>query len=133
PNDPLAQRLVHGQQGLPVFVLALNDLLNGAGPESAHRVGWGFLAGSARGPAIAAQVTTPEPGKAPKLTSFSRGSEVALVIRAIHEAQSLPQAQENDYDVQILRVPAALIEALWLKPRTQGADLLVPFHTRSRH
>ena len=131
PGDPLMEELAREKQGLKVWVLALEDLSNGAGLSGAQQVGWGFLAGGPGGHAIAAQITTSGADQKQELTAVAQGPEVALLIQSIHEAQDLAAVRNDSYELEILRIPGILLEAFWLKA-SQGPDLVVPFHTMSR-
>jgi hypothetical protein len=131
PADPLAEEMALQKQGLKVWVLALEDLSNGAGLNGARQVGWGFLAGSPGGRPIAAQITASGAGQKQELTAVAHGPEVALLIQSIHEAQSMAALQNDSYELELLRIPGILVEAFWMRA-SQGADLVVPFHTMSK-
>ena len=129
-TDELSSELAVGEQGIPVAILALGDLPNGVSVGTTHEAGWGFFAGTAAGPAIAAHIAQSEPAE--EMTGFSRGPEIAALIRALHEVETLPHVQANDYELWILRIPALLMESFWLKSQSGEPDLVVPFHTLSK-
>ena len=66
------------------------------------------------------------------MTSLSRDPLVGKAIQAIHEVESLPEVQQQNYELQVLRIPGILTEAFWLKSLTGAPDLIVPVLTRSR-
>ena len=131
PADPLAEEMAQQKQGLKVWVLALEDLSNGAGLNGARHVGWGFLAGSPAGRPIAAQITASGAGQKQELTAVAQGPEVGLLMQSMHDAQSMAALQNDSYELELLRIPGILVEAFWMRA-SQGADLVVPFHTTSK-
>jgi hypothetical protein len=135
-NDPLAKILKTTRIGLHIFTLGLRDIMNGAGLQDAKAAGWRFLAGDPSGEVVAADVIQPLPGAAQngaaKMTSLSRDPIIADAIRAVHEVEKLPEVQNKNYEIQVLRIPGLLIEAFWLKSQDAGADLIVPVLTRAR-
>src|SRR5205809_6210149 len=87
PSHPLSKELA-GSPGLEVFVLGLQDVLKPGFLDRAHSVGWRFLAGSVMGgPAVSAITTRSGDGHA--LTSFSAAHEIAGILQALHEVETL--------------------------------------------
>lgn len=130
-HDKVGPGLATAKTGLPVSVLALQDVLDGFRLDKAQPVGWGFLAGGPDSTAVAAQITRSEDDGSLVLTSLAHGPEIALLIKAIQDVALLPQVQADNYSVGIIRVPAILVEALWLKSASTAPDLVVTFHTLS--
>ena len=136
PNDPLAKVLKTTRLGLHIFTLGLRDIMNGAGLREAKAAGWRFLAGNLSGEVVAADIIQPLPGTAQngaaKMTSLSHDPVIADAIRAVNEVETLPEVQNRNYELQVLRIPGLLIEAFWLKSHDAGGDLIVPVLTRAR-
>jgi hypothetical protein len=121
---------------LHIFTLGLRDIVNGAGIEDAKPAGWRFLTGNpSSGDALSGDVIQPPadaPNAAPMMTGVSKDPLVGAAIQAIHEVETLPEVQDKNYDLQVLRIPGLLIEAFWLKSHEDGGDLIVPVLTRAR-
>jgi hypothetical protein len=133
PRDPLMGTLLQAPRGLHVFTLGLRDITDTTiGIQGAKSAGWRFLAGSPLGPAVSGDVIQPVAGGAPKMTGVSSDPLVAAAIRAVNEVETLPEVQRQNYELQVLRIPGALIEAFWLKSQIAGNDLAVPLLTRSK-
>lgn len=137
-------------EGLHVFDLQLQDLRSDAGLGAAAPVGWRFLA-SQPAPAIltkplkgkrlgddgpggntqedgvvAADVVQSASGGKPELVALLRDPRFSRALRAIQDVQNLPQVQDQDYELRVLRIPGILIEAFWLVSLGNQPDLLVP-------
>jgi hypothetical protein len=111
-----------------IYALDLKDVGLGTGIEHAKPVVWQFLLGSASGPAFAADVVHPLPGRPPKMTSLAHGPLIAMAIRASQEVEVLPEVQANNYELRRLWVSGLGIRAFWLKALDDRADLAVPYH-----
>ncbi|MCZ2075191.1 MAG: hypothetical protein HUU41_08570 [Bryobacteraceae bacterium] len=132
-GDPSPDVLLESRWGQQVFTLELQDIANGHGLGAAKPTSWRVLAGGETGPAVAASVTQPRSGAAPKMTSLGRGAKVERAFRAAQEIERLPEVLERDYELSVLSIPGLLMEAFWLKPAEGGPELIVPFLTLSRH
>ena len=133
-DDPLRDAFATTPIGLQIFTAGLNEIATGAGIQNAKPAGWRFLTGDLLDDAAAADVVQPSAGAAPapQMTSLSRDPLIAGAIRAIHEVETLPEVQAGVYELQVLRIPGLLIEALWLKSPDPNASLIVPVLTRAR-
>src|SRR2546429_2368554 len=130
PDDPLGPALHKAELGLHIFTLGLSNIANQEGFADAKSAGWRFLAGSSVGEAIAGDVMEIPPGTAPRMTSVSHDPLVGRAIQAVHELESLPEVHDQDYELNVVRIPGLLIEAFWLKSRGKGPDLVIPVLTR---
>jgi hypothetical protein len=117
--------LVDPQQ---IYVLAVSDISNGGGIADARPAVWEYLVGRAAGPAVAVCIAHPPKGKPPRMTSLTRGATPAEAIEATHQVERLAQVQTRDYELRRLRISGLSIGAFWLKARTGGRDLVVPYH-----
>jgi len=111
-----------------IYVLHLADVPRGTGIEHAKPVVWQFLLGSSTGPAFAADVAQPAPGRPPKMTSLARGHLIAKAIQASQEVEMLPEVQAHNYELRRLFIAGLVIRAFWLKSTEGRADLAVPYH-----
>jgi hypothetical protein len=111
-----------------IYALDLKDVRRGTGIEHAKPVVWQFLLGSASGPAFAADVGHPPPGRPPRMTSLARGPLIAKAIRTSQEVELLPQVQANNYELRRLWISGLSIHAFWLKSMDGRDDLMVPYH-----
>lgn len=124
PSD--VDRTVDPQQ---IYVLAVSDIADGGGIAKARPAVWEFLVGRAAGPAVAVCIAHPPKGQPPRMTSLTRGAIPAEALEATHQVERLPQVQTGDYELRRLRISGLSIGAFWLKARTGGRDLAVPYHT----
>jgi hypothetical protein len=106
----------------------LKNVVDNAGIDSAKPVGWRFIVPDGAGKSAAAHVHEQFDKKPPRMTSLSRGPELAEAIRIGENLHQLPHGQDKHYEARILRAPGACIEAYWLKPDS-GGGWLVPFIT----
>ena len=111
-----------------IYILGVSEIAKGAGIDHARPMVWEFLVGSAAGPAVAVNVAHPPPGTPPRMTSLTRGPIPAEALQATQDVERLPQVRARDYELRRLRISGLSIGAFWLRARTGGADLAVPYH-----
>jgi hypothetical protein len=132
PRDRRGDELRKAPIGLQIFILGLRDIAGGAGMQAATPAGWRFLAGNPSGDLASADVVEPPDGSPQVMTSLSHDPLIAGAIRALHEVETLPEVQNNDYALVVLRIPALLIEAFWLRSGQSDGDLIIPVLKRAR-
>src|SRR4051812_20564116 len=115
-----------------VYNVGLPDLAAGLGVANAKPSAWRFLAADVSGTAIAGEVPNATQDRGWLMTSLSHGPHIAAALQASVDLEALDEVQSLDYDLLTLRIPGLLIEAFWLKPRAGGAELVVPYITRSK-
>jgi hypothetical protein len=115
-----------------VFTVGLGDIAGNAGIQNAKPAGWRFLASGASGRVIAGEVPEASPDGTFSMTSLAHGPNVAASLQSAAQLDALDKAQAADYDLLTLRIPGLLVEAFWLKSRSGGADLVVPYVTRNK-
>jgi len=117
--------------GIQVFTLGLSDLetCRPLIESVAVAAGWQFLIGDPPGPAFSSEVYQPGSGM-PRVISLSSDKTNQETRWILGTLKHLPEVQNKDYQLQILRVPGLGIEAFWLKSSTPDQpDLVVPFHS----
>ncbi|HWZ32313.1 MAG TPA: hypothetical protein VNX18_13315 [Bryobacteraceae bacterium] len=130
--DRVPHDLPAGEIPQEIYVLDLKEIVKGAGPELAKPVVWQFLRGAASGPAIAADVAHPQPGKQSRLTSLARGPLINKSIESSRQVEKLPEVKRNNYELRRLSIPGLSIRVFWLKSLEAGVDLAVPYHNLHR-
>jgi hypothetical protein len=135
PNDQ-ALALLHGvQEGHRIYTLGLRDILTGTGLSGATLAGWQFIASNASSYA-AASVTFTAGGQALSMGSLSSSASgdttIQKLISAIQSGGLHPLFQQPGAELRLLKIPAVLVEAAWLKPALGDADLVAPYLTVSR-
>ena len=131
-DSPLAQGIRNRSlrmERLQVFTLALQDVLNGEGVRAAKAAGWRVVTVGV-GEVVASDVMeVPEK----RMTSLSRDPRLASMLRVVHGIDDLPEVQRGgDYELRLLRIPAVLVDALWLQSKTNAGDLIIPVLSAGR-
>jgi len=108
-----------------VYVLLLTDILEGRGLAAARLVGWRYILMEGRQAVAAAEVNTndTETEHAFALVQEGQGSQA---LEALANLEALPQVQNSDYELRLLRIPALMTISLWLHAEPGGADILTP-------
>ncbi|MBV8728883.1 MAG: hypothetical protein JO336_03650 [Acidobacteriia bacterium] len=137
PNDPLWSVMLEKFFALEQFNLDLDEF-NPAGPldSMVDESGWRFLAadGDLYGGVHVGSVIE---GLPPKVTGFSRDTEVLTAAESFDDLNTIPQVQQRAYEPRVLRVAWLRFEAFWLKPtpdtytspgvRDESQDLVIPY------
>ena len=123
-------------EGHQIFTLNPQEIAGGAGLDAAQAVGWrytvnqpsaGLLGGSAPATAEVAETDGVH-----RFSHLQQGWLADATRRAIAAAQSLPQVAGQPFELRLLRLPALLVDALWLKNTGGGEDLVVPIASLSK-
>jgi hypothetical protein len=107
-----------------VFVMDLDALLANRGLNSAHSVGWRYLV--ARGTQVVGAAETADRGESDsnRFSSLSRDPHVDRIAEAITSVESWSMGDDSEYELRLLRIPAAYSDNLWL--HASNGDYLVP-------
>jgi hypothetical protein len=112
-----------------VFSMGLQDLAAGGGLDSAKSTGWRYLvtpaAPTGESRAVAAADVN-EMGGSHQFAQWHEGWISEATHKAIEAAKQLPQVATGSYELRTLRLPALLLDALWLKDTTGNTDLIIP-------
>jgi hypothetical protein len=111
-----------------IYILSLQEIVQGKGIPDPKPMVWEFLIGTASGPAVAISVAHPAPGQPPRMTSVTRGSDPAEALQATRQVEKLPQVQARNYELRRLRIAGLSIGCIWLRALGAGPDLAVPSH-----
>jgi hypothetical protein len=110
-----------------IFSLGLKDIAEGGDILGRARlVAWRYLLSDGGGhEALAAEVYVTDGRQ--QFAGLNEGPFSTGLIQAIAAADALPAVRDGDFELNLLRVPALWLVALWLKSGRPGmADLLVP-------
>ncbi|MBL8296302.1 MAG: hypothetical protein JNN08_30945 [Bryobacterales bacterium] len=113
--------------GFNVFTLQIDHLAEGLG--AAVQVGWRFV--SPNQDAAADVVAGKSGDQQPRVINLLRYAADDRPLQAVAAVQSLPELNESEYELRVLRIPGILLEAFWLVSAEGNRDLLVPVLTRS--
>ena len=123
------------EQTLPhqVFLMSAGDVLASGALDNSRPAAWRYIlqqpadlkGGVAR---VTAEVTETQGGY--RFANLQHGWITEATRNAVQYARSLPQVANGSFDLRMLRIPALLLDALWLKNRDQGEDLVVPIASR---
>ena len=127
-SDPAAGDLFKANQGQEVYVLSLKDIKSGAGLRAKQDAGWRFVSAATPGGVGAAAHVSNDAHGTPVMRGISHGPEIAAAVRAAREVESLPEVAAQQFDMWVLRIPAVLVEAYWLKSSSGNKELIVPYH-----
>lgn len=110
-----------------VWLLDAEDLRRPDPIQFAYQAGWRYFAWGPSSPrtVVAADIAG---GTQPMLLNISYGSAVASEYEQAKRAQSLERMTGASFSVRALRVPGALVQAIWAKPESAAdAGQLLPF------
>jgi hypothetical protein len=106
--------------------LHVDEVVGGAGLESAHFTGNRYLIRSPAGPVAAAEVLTDNSGAATLLKGINFGPFVEATARGLDRLANLNEVGSASYEARLLRFSAIYLVAIWLKPEAPAGDLLYP-------
>ncbi|HEX8678768.1 MAG TPA: hypothetical protein VF683_02320 [Chthoniobacterales bacterium] len=115
----------------PVFVVGLNDLVEGRLLSAAVQTGWRYLLVQ-DGVATAEAELVPKRGRGAKeargtdmqLAALTSGPFAEATIDAFRAAERLRPLQKENYEARFLKIPAVYFAALWLHGASK--DILLP-------
>lgn len=122
PNVSVPQQL---------FVMGLDDLAHGGSLDAARGTGWRYLLTKppAMGGTAVAAAEVHQVGNEHHFAQLQQGYVSEETRQAINMAQALPQVAGGNYELRALRIPALMIDAVWLKDKTGDNDLVLPVHS----
>jgi len=113
----------------PVFVVGLNDLVEGRLLSAAVQTGWRYLLVQ-DGAAVAEAELVPKRGAGGKvgkdlqLGALTTGPFAEATIEALNAAEGLAPIRKAKYEARLLKIPAVYFAALWLHGGDE--DILIP-------
>jgi hypothetical protein len=110
----------------PIFNLDLADLAAGKGLEAAKPAGWRYLVQQGDNVLASAETALAPTGTEHVFSSFNEGGFVKSTAEAIRTAYALPQVNQGQFELRLLRVPALYVMALWIHDPGKNSDVLVP-------
>jgi hypothetical protein len=121
---------VHDYHPQQVFRLDLKSAASGT-LTAALSAGWCYFAGKPPGPVVLARVNPqPSPGNW-KMTAVFYGDRAAQALAASLALDLLQTLPAGAFQLRVLAVPGANVEAFWLVPQgihpDSGKDLFIPF------
>jgi hypothetical protein len=108
----------------PIYVLGLDAILAGHGLDAAQPVGWRFLSGGADQPAAVAAEAHGAESDGFRFGALNYGPFNGQMVRLIEDAGA-GSAATGDFEPRLLRVPGLQSNAVWLKDRVSGGDILI--------
>jgi hypothetical protein len=122
-----------------VFTLGPSEINAGAGLDAAKAAGWRYLigqpasvpaGGSSVGPLAVAEVS--DQNGVYKFAQRQEGWLAKQTRQTMDIAAKLPAVNSGAYEIRMLRLPAiSRIDALWLKNKGAGSDLIIPIASNS--
>jgi len=111
-----------------VYVLSLDQIVNGPAPGDDLFMGWRYLASIRPDIAIAA-LAFQRPGGDASFTGITGGPQTAKAVRTAQELPTLPNPPDGVYELRLLSIPGLLTECFWLRSQGGGSDWVIPFDT----
>ncbi len=111
---------------LPVGVLGLEDLAEGASLKQAASSGCRFVAQWPNGIWASCEMTDPSLYGQAQFRNLVTGDSARGILQRIEEAQHLPAIGTADYSLQFLTAPGIFFEGLHLVCEGTGNDLVLP-------
>lgn len=118
------------------FVAGLDQISTGQELDAAaQRVGWCFHVANAAlpGPGGAAPTRSADVVERDgqySLAQINQGWITESTQKAVDYARTLPQVQAGSFELRALRLPALLLDTLWLKNLAGEGDLIVPIASK---
>lgn len=108
-----------------VYNMRRDDILNDKGLESAQLVGWRYILQDDEQQTHVAEIGTDESDNH-NLTEFNQGDHVNNFLSAFDGFKDQSAVQEKDYEINLLRVPACHLLAIWLKGDGHDGEIIIP-------
>ena len=113
---------------LKIYVLGLQQIVDGSPPGEQNLAGWRFLADIAPDLAAAGEVRWTADDQTPLFAGLSYGPRIAKAVAASGRIEALDSVPPGNYELALLNIPGLLIDAFWLKT-SSGSDHVVPYDT----
>lgn len=95
-----------------VYVLGLQQIINGPPLGEQNFVGWRYLTDIAPDLAVAGHIS--QQNTAPTFAGLAYGRQLTTAIRASGEVETRPEIAQGNYELRLLRIPGLLVDAYWL-------------------
>jgi len=128
PLAPTRNVVQQDDAGVPhqVFHLSLDDVLVGKGVSDARATGWRFLLGGRTSAHNGTVADVHGEGIAFEFGGLNHGPQAVKMMDVLQQAERLPEVRDGDFEPRLLRVPSLYVDAIWLKERQTGRDLIIP-------
>jgi hypothetical protein len=113
--------LARDEAALAVYTLGVEDVVGGARLSAPEYAGWQFFAEGQEG-VVGTEVHHAADRAEHRFAQFNLGPFPTAMLRAMRTIPDYPD-DGFEYEARLLRIPALLLEALWLH---SGRDVLVP-------
>lgn len=126
-SDPFRERfLMAPAAGVPIFTLTLSDVADGNWAAAAPS-GWRLVVGEETGSFALAEIAAGKRHPQPRMVSLSQDPRVADFSKRLQEIQQTePFTSMQDVELRLLRIPALLVEAFWLRSPDGNDNVVVP-------
>jgi hypothetical protein len=104
-----------------VFDLGAADIAEGHGLQAAKQTGWRYVLEDGGKPFAFAELGK----KGDQFNSFNTGPFAEATCAAIAKAEQLDYVRQHDAEVNVLRIAALYVYALWLRG-DDGTELVIP-------
>jgi hypothetical protein len=121
-------------RGRQVYILDRRGITPGAGLKRAKAVGWRYAAGKSRGSSSRPVQAIAMASRAGEhvFNHIDRGWLEQKTMQTIEAVAKIRQVRSGSYEACMLRIPSILhIDALWLKNKQRGGDLVIPISSSS--
>ena len=109
-----------------VYDLRADAVANGGELAAASATGFRYLIEADGNNVGAAEVLVDQAGAATVLANINFGPYVDSTARTLAALANTPAISAGSYEARVLRFSAISLMALWLKPDTGNADIVVP-------
>lgn len=109
-----------------VYTLDLDDLLAGNGLEAAYVVGWRYLFRGEDHQHRVVEVSVDEASDSHAFNYINTGSHVDSFIALVDHIDEHSTVQENEYEINLLRVPSCYVLAVWFTGVGHDHNFLIP-------
>ena len=109
-----------------VYDLRADAIANGGDLATAAATGFRYLIEAGGTHVGAAEVVVDHAGAATVLANINFGPYVDATARTLAALANTPAVSAGAYEARLLRFSAISLMALWLKPDTGNADIIVP-------
>lgn len=107
-----------------VYSLRLTDIVSGRGYQSVVQVGWRVFHRSEKEAAV--EVYSDASGTMHQFAGVNRGPYVEGTRAAVAEAEELEELADDDFVLNVLRIPQLYTLALWLQHEDPEHDVILP-------
>ena len=131
-TDTIMKALASIVEPQTVYVLGLQQIIEGTPPGEQNFAGWRYLTDIAPDLAVAGYISQQD--GAPTFAGIAYGRQLADAVRASEEVETRPEVAGATYELRLLGVPGLLVDAYWLhwaNDRGSDKDFIFPYGTIS--